>query len=319
MANIRDFHSFRRSDGSLDFSLEMMIESQIETPGLPIIRKLACGNTHLDVTERGRLARLIALQHVRVPYEREFLDRQNKENLEGYLEDMDLAAARVGRPVNAIDVAVSPTAEFPKENSWVRITRAFVENELAAIAADPGKPSREVFFNIADGVGEIFAQMEWTVGYALGCSRFVTSDRPVVMGGKNGAGAQIGITNSNCEITFPLSSTAVLQMRHSGLGNDVTGARLARDAKPNLGDVGQEVKAARHDDAVVQHLNEVHARQAHLYVFSGIPHDWVSDSMQKPAEGTKRKKTLVDADVFLESDNLQGGMTRKREFIVEID
>src|SRR5208282_5222612 len=55
----------------------------------------------------GRLARLIALQHVRVPYERDFLDRQNKENLESYLEDMDLAAARVGRPVSAIDVYVS--------------------------------------------------------------------------------------------------------------------------------------------------------------------------------------------------------------------
>lgn len=41
--------------------------------------------------------------------------------------------------------------------------------------------------------------------------------------------------------------------------------------------------------------------------------------MERPAKGKKRKKTVVDADVFHESGNMQGRLTRKREFIVEID
>ncbi len=159
--------------------------------------------------------------------------------------------------------------------------------------------------------------MEWTVGYAGAC-RFITSDRPVVRTSKDGTASHIGLTSPNCEITFPLSKAAILQMRHIDLSTDATSAKPAQNTKAFQGYPKQQVKVTRLDDAAIQHLNEVHASQAYRYVFSGIRHDRVRDLMQRPAKGEKRSKTLVEADVLLESGNFQAHVTRKREFIVEV-
>ena len=37
LANIRDFHSFRRPEGTIDSSLETRIEREIESPGIPLV------------------------------------------------------------------------------------------------------------------------------------------------------------------------------------------------------------------------------------------------------------------------------------------
>lgn len=66
LANIRDFHSFKRHDDSIDTSLETQIEREIETPGIPLLRTLASGKVNFD-KQRSFIARLVALQHVRVP------------------------------------------------------------------------------------------------------------------------------------------------------------------------------------------------------------------------------------------------------------
>ena len=89
LANIRDFHSFKRPDGSIDTSLETQIEREIEIPGIPLLRKLALGKVNLDYQQRSIVARLVALQNVRVPYERSFMDQNNIDNLRSYIEEMD--------------------------------------------------------------------------------------------------------------------------------------------------------------------------------------------------------------------------------------
>lgn len=80
LANIRGFHSYSRPDGYVDVSLETQIERAIESPGIPLIRSLASGKVRLNFEQRLQVARLVALQSVRVPYERLFLDR-NIDNL----------------------------------------------------------------------------------------------------------------------------------------------------------------------------------------------------------------------------------------------
>jgi hypothetical protein len=146
LANIRDYHSVRRQDGSLDFSLETRIEQEIETPGIPLIRRLSAGKTNLDTGQRLSLAKLIGLQNVRVPYERDFIDKQNREILAGYLADMDEDARRRGVPVNEIDIAISVTDKEPRPGEWVRVRREYVEAQLEAIRDDPERFSRENFF-----------------------------------------------------------------------------------------------------------------------------------------------------------------------------
>jgi len=79
LANIRDFHSLKRPDGSIDTSLEILIEREIESPGIPLIRKLASERSILDYKQRSLVARL-GLQSVRVPHERSFMDSNNVDN-----------------------------------------------------------------------------------------------------------------------------------------------------------------------------------------------------------------------------------------------
>lgn len=74
LANRHDYHSFKRPDGTIDYSLETQIGSEIESPGIPVIQKLAAGKVNISHAERTTLAKLIALRSVRVPFERNFMD-----------------------------------------------------------------------------------------------------------------------------------------------------------------------------------------------------------------------------------------------------
>jgi len=318
LANIRDFHSFRRADGTIDFSLETLIDKEIESPGMPVIRKLTRGKTNLDFSQRWILSRLIALQNVRVPYERDFLDRQTKESLMDYINDMDMESRRLGKPVNAIEVAVSPTDQVPKADAWVLITRAFVENELRAIEADPGRSSRDVLFTVAADIAKVYVQMEWTIFYIVGTARFITSDCPVVTSYLDGRKSG-GIKDPHCEVTFPLSCKALLRMKHPSWLLTSMRKKRVNEAKKSRRGARPKINVAHADDAMVRHLNEFHADQAHLWAFSGRSEGWLLDRMQRPGKGLKRRKTAVDLLVPQKSGETPARMTRKRELAVDFD
>lgn len=124
VAKIRDLHSFRRRDSSIDTSLETLIEREIDSPGIPLIRKPASRRVKIDYKQRLLIARLVALQIVRVPYKRDFMDPTNVDNLRFYIDEMDKSARRLGQPANAIEIAVTPRDDPKLIRNWVRITRA---------------------------------------------------------------------------------------------------------------------------------------------------------------------------------------------------
>lgn len=241
LANIRDFHSFKRPDGAIDCSLETQIEREIESPGIPIIRKLTSGKVNLGHTQRLALARLIGLQSVCVPYERSFMDANNVDNLHAFIVEMDEAANKLGAPVNALDLAVTPQDDPRLIKKWTRITREQVLAELREAEQHPGKSSRDTFLGLAGDLARIFMKMEWTVRYISGSCRFITSDRPVIRRSTDKEELGRGMRDLRSEIVFPLSATAILEIKHHNWLIDAVRKRRTNEIRRRTR-VSQEIK-----------------------------------------------------------------------------
>ena len=224
LANIRDYHSFMGADGKPNDALERQIAETVESPGIQIIRKLSTGRNRLVRDERVLLAYLVALQRCRVPYEREFLDRQYQRSIIEMLEEMDGLAKQFGGPVIELESAVMATKEAPPPGAWKSIRRCDLESELRRTQADPRCFSRESFFVLARDLAMVFARMKWTVLYTSGTSHFITSDCPVAMTFLNTGIPHVGALRPDSEISFPLSRFALLKMQHDGVQKGMPGS-----------------------------------------------------------------------------------------------
>lgn len=314
LAKIRDFHSFRRPDGSIDTSLETLIEREIESPGIPLIRKLASGKVNIDYKQRSLVARLVGLQSVRVPYERSFMDSNNVDNLRSYIDEMDESARCLGQPVNAIEIAVTPRDDPRLIKNWVRITRAQVLAELKEAEEDPQRSSRETFFGLASALEAILVKMEWTVRYASGSSRFITSDRPVIRSFSDGTSMGRGLRDLRAEISFPLSSTSILEIKHRQWHINAARKRT-RNQRPSQ-KPDWKIAICDADDSFIDGLNRRMAKHAHLLVFSGSKEEWLLEWMKEPLKAAKQAVTVLDTELNLTVHGEKPKMTRKREWVV---
>jgi hypothetical protein len=319
LAHIRDYHSVKRADGSLDFSLEALIEREFETPGIPVLRRLSAGKASLGLSQRLALASLTALQGVRVPYEREFMDRHNRESLLGYIQEMDEGTRRLGKPVNAIEVAISTSDKVPAPEAWHRIERKDVEALLRETQDDPRRFSGETFLSLARDVAEIYARMKWTLYLATGENRFITTDCPVVRTFRNGPKPGMDIRSADCEISFPLSSRALLQMKHDNWSLSDADKKRSTWKRRQGRICNSEIGVIQADDDSVRLFNECHVDHAHLWAFSGAFQDWLLARMQGSPKGLKRVKAVADTESLLQSGGRPPQLTRKRELVVEID
>lgn len=316
LANIRDFHSFKRPDGSIDTSLETQIEREVETPGIPLLRKLASGKVNLDYRQRSLVARLVALQNVRVPYERSFMDRNNVDNLRSYIEEMDEDSRNLGAPVNAIEIAITPQDDPRLIKNWVRVTRAQILAEIKEAEEDPQRSSRENFFGLAESLGRIIERMEWTVRYASGAARFVTSDRPVMRSFSDGLTMGRGLKDLRAEIRFPLSSTSILEIKHRQWLVDAVRKRPLRGGLRPKVNTEWTIATGDADDSFVNTFNRRMAKQAHLLVFSGRTQGWLTEWMKNPIKTEKRAVKVLDTEERLKVlGEKNPRLTRKREWV----
>ena len=313
LANIRNFHSFRRPDGTLDFSLETRIASEIENPGIPLIRKLASGKVNIDHQQRSTVARLIGLQDVRVPYERNFRDKNNLDNLRFYIEEMDEMSRQSNAPMNAIEVAVAPHG---KPKHWYRLTRAQILAELKEAEDDPSKTSRDTFFSLADALEKIFIKMEWTVRTATGSSRFITSDRPVIRSWADGKGFGRGVKDLRSEIKFPLSSTAILEMKHRNWLPEAVHKHHRNDNSRVRKTGNSRIEVLEADDAFVESVNAMIAKKAHVLVISGREQAWLNEWMKVRLIPDKRAVTVLDTERLMSTNNERPRLIRQRERVV---
>jgi hypothetical protein len=317
LANIRDFYSFRRPDGGIDCSLETRIEREIETPGIPLIRKLASGKANLSHADRTKVAKLIALQSVRVPYERTFMDANNVSNLNSYLAEMDEASERFSAPVSALYLAVSLNGNPRSITKWTRITRAQVLAELKDADEDPTRSSRETFFSLASDIAAILVKMEWTVHRIYGADRFVTSDRPMLLKSSDEFGFGRGIRDLRSVVLFPLSSTALLEAKHHNWLLDAIRKRTRNTAKTGKRMRNLDITVRTAEPTFVELMNREHSRGAHLWLFSGRKEDWLVEWMQNPLKRPKKAVKVLDVEEEVNFGPGQGPhKIRKREFVI---
>jgi Protein of unknown function (DUF4238) len=318
LAHIRDYHSFRKEDGTLDFTLEERIEQRIESPGIPIIRMLLEGRTSLDTAQRLRLARLIALQNVRVPYERDFMDQQNKGILEGYLADMDEESLRRGVPVNAIEVAVNTTGREPKPHEWRLVRRETVNSELGAIEADPRRFSRESFFELAENLANIISKMKWTVIYGTCGIPFITSDCPVVTRDKNERRYFPGLLDLDTEVHFPLSRNAVIRIEHDKSCQLLPRRKQFRRQKRVMRTQTREIMTVQANTQMAQYLNDLVVARSYLWTVSGTDQSWLLERMQEPSKVPKRTRAIVESEGKT-SNSVGSDLRMKKEFVMFSD
>lgn len=317
LANIRDFHSVKRADGSIDTTLETRIEREIESPGVPLLRKLASGKTNLDFQQRSRVARLIALQMVRVPYERNFMDQNNIDNLRSYIAEMDSDSERLGLPVNAIEIAITPRDDPRLIRDWIRVTRAQILAEIKEAEEDPRHSSRENLLGLADTLGVIIARMEWTVRYASGSARLITSDRPVVLSFSDGIALGRGLKDLRAEIRFPLSNASVLEIKHrQWLIEAVRKNSPRRGFKPKQ-KADWTIRSNDADDLFVDSFNQKMASRAHLLVFSGSTQAWLTEWLKAPLKAEKQAVNTLETQDFLSVPGERTPrLTRKRGWFI---
>ena len=69
-------------------------------------------------------------------------------------------------------------------------------------------------------------------------------------------------------------------------------------------------------DDFVESINRLQANQAHLWVFSGIKREWLTEWMKEPLRAPKRAVTVLDTKLNMSTHNQLPKLTRKREWVV---
>jgi hypothetical protein len=288
LAHVRDYYSFKGSTGSDYPILENLIANNVETPALPVIENLAGGHRRLKWQQRGALTFFIALQRFRVPYEREFMDQHRKESVAEMLEAYRRAEQKSGGRTGVLQMAVRPLNIPPPPDKWTSITKEELEAELQSITDDPEGFSRWNCIEMAQEFSMVFRHMKWTVHYAHGRERYITSDCPVVMRFANPDFAPAGLMRKDCEILFPLSSAALLLMRHDHkLNEQLIKTRHSKRAVKMLKRL-PEIGFALADDNEVMRFNEQQADHAYRWVFSGRALPWLPDRLKRRSRNIRQ-------------------------------
>jgi hypothetical protein len=245
------------------------------------------------------------------------MDQHNIDDLRSHIREMDEASQRLGGPVNALDIAVTPRDDPRLIKNWVRVTRAQVLALIKETEEDPQRFSREAFFGLAESVGRIIARMEWTVRYASGTARFVTSDRPVVRSFSNGPAAGRGLNDLRAEIRFPLSNTSIIEIKHRQWLLDAVRKKTRRGGPKLKKDTDWTIRTDEADDTFVNSFNQKMAKQAHLLVFSGTSQGWLTEWMKEPLKPEMRAVKILDTVEHLRViGEKKARLTRKREWVV---
>jgi hypothetical protein len=318
LANRHDYYSFKRKDGTIEHSLEDRIGHEIESPGLPVIAKLSSGKLNLSHDERYKLARLVALQSIRVPYERDFIDSNARKNLLEYLSDMDADSQRLGHPVNAIEVGTAPRDD-PRIMKRAVLHRRAIMERLRQMDEDPLLVSREGIFGIATHIAKELMTMKWSVSYASGKMQLITSDRPVAKIFSDGNSVGRGVRDLRCEITFPISGTALLQMKHHNWLPDAVKKRRPNEPTHRRSAPRPMIETSSIGGEEVQKKNELHAQHAHLWVFSSSRLDWLTQWTQLAMKAPKEATIIQDAHELVRGSRGTKIIMRKREYVVSHD
>jgi len=210
IARIHNYYSQKRSDGTVDNKIETMLSTQVEGPGIAVIKRLNAGHYDISATARGRLAFLMAIQEYRVPWMRETMEGAMKAVQEGVMSNM------IERP----GFLEERIAEFKEkeENETSMVTaddlRHVFRSGQLTLADNPGA-SLWAMGAVATQVTQCYYEMKWTILESKTVP-FVTSDCPVhrFYAPVQPERAYTGLADDRIQVHFPLSKQRMLLMEH---------------------------------------------------------------------------------------------------------
>jgi hypothetical protein len=300
LATQRNYHSFKRADGTWDDSLELKLQKDVEDPGLEILRLLADGKTRLDWQQRDRLSLLIAVQRFRVPHMRDLMDSHIKDEIRALLSEYKRREQEMGGDPGEMIVGVANGLN-PNEKLEMAFTKDDLERLLKKYDEDPQRLSREHFMNLASKFAQIFRVMKWTVYYTAGPSRFITSDCPVAMAFIRTDIDTVAIVRPDCRILFPLSRTSLLFMEHDialiARLNKIGPTSTRRKLLNRL----PEIRIASASTEDVTSFNAIQVEQASRWVFAGQRNDWMVPKLQQASKNVRQVVKTISRNMSVVS------------------
>jgi len=268
IATGRNFYAFKNKKGEWDDSLEEIIGRKVEAPGLPVLQKLAKGNTRLNWDERTALALLVALQEVRTP--------ASLQRTIDYTKAMTERLLREIRDADPTQKTIDLVGEDGKKST---VTLAEIEESQADLEKKNSLEKLRLAMGPAMELHQYYRQMKFTIHYPLGGQRFITTDTPVIrVYSRTGYGT--GLNRNDVEVRFPVSNSAFLTITHDlKFAEQLIGATAAKRAR--LLNRLPEVQIRYISDAQVVAFNKGHVRHARMWIFSSEKSEWVPELLKE--------------------------------------
>ena len=268
IATGRNFYAFKNEKGEWDDSLEEIIGRTVEAPGLPVLQKLAKGNTRLNWGERTALALLVALQEVRTP--------ASLQRTIDYTKAMTERLLREIRDADPTQKTIDLVGEDGKKST---VTLAEIEESQADLEKKNSLEKLRLAMGPAMELHQYYRQMKFTMHYPLGGQRFITTDTPVIRVYSH-TGYGTGLNRNDVEVRFPVSNSAFLTITHDlKFAEQLIGATVAKRAR--LLNRLPEVQIRYIPDAQVVAFNKGHVRHARMWIFSSEKSEWVPELLKE--------------------------------------
>ena len=222
-------------------------QSEIEDAALEPMDKLAYLQQDLNEAERKAVCSYIASMIQRIPPGRELALSIMEENYERLKNNPELLYEEIGVPISLAEIFFA--------QSELDGTRARIIEEDAKLILD-----LPIFESTLD-------KMQWKVLLAKGSQRFITSDAPVYWDKASGLG------KSGAELTFPISSNAVLYLCN------VSSSR--------------NVEFIQCSDRVHTQLNRRAVYYFKRFIFSSTDGNWVKALAHRRIEPAKRLAVII--------------------------
>jgi hypothetical protein len=280
LASQRDYYALRKKDGTWDDSIENLLGETVESPGLPLIRKLAAGKTRLSGDERQKIAVFIAVQEMRTPAARERVRAMSK-----------MVNDRIVQEVKASDPQQETIDLVGKGGKRVTVTLDEIAQHHDEMCDDHSMSIHQPLINSALKLAEYYQHMKLTVYYPAGDAEFLTTDTPVirVFHDVEAAALGAGINRRDVEVRFPLSCKALLTLTHDHWLMDKL-EHVGDAERRRLLNLLPEVEKKHAKDLEVTSLNKAHARHAHRWVFAPQEIDWIPNVLDQPSTAP----TIID-------------------------
>jgi hypothetical protein len=268
IAKERNFYAFKNEKGEWDDSLEKLIERTVEGPGLPVLQKLAKGNTRLNWDERTALALLVAFQEVRTPASLQRTIDYTKAMTERLLRDV--------RAADPMQKTIDLVGEDGRRNT---VTLAEIEESQADLEKKNSLEKLKLAMGPAMDLYPYYRQMKFTMHYPLGAQRFITSDTPVVRVYSH-TGYGTGLNRTDVEIRFPVSNSAFLTITHDLKFTEQL-VRATEAMRAKLLNHLPEVQIRHISDAQILAFNKGHVRHARMWIFSSEKSEWIPELLKE--------------------------------------